>query len=126
MKKKNITIFSTVLIMLIVQVALFVYYGKTLEESDSYRNQEANYILVVQMKYTVAGILQMSEDEKYQYISNITLKNKNGIIISRLDCEGLDKLDKNNIQVEWDMENNKVFYLKDSFINISTGQFICP
>jgi len=112
--------------MLIVQVALFVYYGKTLEELAFYRDQEEEYVLIVQMKYTVEGILQMSEDEKYRYISDIILKTKNGVVISRLDCEWLDKLDKNTINVEWDMENNKVFYSKYLYINISTGQFICP
>lgn len=123
MKKSFLTIISTIIVILLLQLTALLLYGKTLSDSYVSWSPDGKYIFVGHREYSFEGILKLSKSKKYLYFTEIELKTKNGIRIIKTNCTNLDQI---KLDIRWDMDNNKVYYTKDNYINITTGEYTCP
>ena len=123
MKDNLITMLMTIVSILILQLLAFTWYGKTVYEHKASWSPDGNVVFSAKQKYTLEGVFKLSTDEKYLYISEIELENKNGILIARPICSNFDEV---KLAIRWDMENNRVYYTENEYIDITTGKFTCP
>ena len=115
------TVIKTILIVITIQLLVVIYILSLKKHEKMYLYDDAeNYMMIITQE--VKRVKSSSSDERILGILSITVEDSLGHIISSRDCDLYDT----KIDVQWQLEDKKVYYSKTGYIDLATNTFHCP
>ena len=120
MKKRiYITLFTALLIGVAIGVNLF---NKNMELA-SYQSPDGQYELIIKNDRSI--FFTTMPGDGGNPVVEVILKDANGIVIGTSNSNSDCAIFKDSITVEWDFENEQVWYGKAKTIHLKTGKVEC-
>jgi len=118
------TISITIISMLLIEFILAVSYILLPHEVERYQSPDGQYTLIIKSKFRLFAMPGGGGSSSAPAL--IILEDKEGNQISSSDDadEGCG-VDVGSIWVEWDLEDDMIYYAKARRINVKTGKIEC-
>ena len=118
-------IYRVLLVLLFVAVVVGVKFYNAIMIMETYKSPDGQYELVIKREHFIP-LTTMPGDGGYDSASvEVILKNANGDIIGKSSTNSDCGVFKFSIYVDWDIENNQVWYARAKTINLTTGKVEC-
>lgn len=115
---------NTIICILLIEVILAVSYILLPHEVERYESPDRQYILIVKSEFRFFAMPGGGGSSSAPAL--IILKDKDGNQISTSDDAKEEcGVDVGSIWVEWDLENDMVYYAKARGVNVKTGEIGC-
>jgi len=116
-------IYITAFIVLLIGVTIGVHLFNKSMEIASYQSPDGNYELTIKLGLGIFMPTMPGDGGNPEVV--VILKDANGKTIGRSNSNSDCAVFKDSIHVEWDLENEQVWYGKAKTIHLKTGKVEC-
>lgn len=113
-----------IVLTLIFLTGAGIYFYNSPKELKTYQSPDGNYELVVVSKKGIFSTT-MPGDGGTSMPVGVVLKDARGKIIGKSSSNSDCGILRFSIEVEWDFENEQVWYARGKTINLKTGKVAC-
>lgn len=123
MKKRMITIFFLLAIILLTGISLYVYFIDN--KKIKYISPDGSYMLIVKKEMRMFTPKMPGDGGSGNRPVRVILKDRKGKVIGKSDSNPDCGIFESSLEIEWDLENDLVWYGKGKSIHVKTGKVGC-
>lgn len=111
--------------LIVILLCVGFYFLVIFQQGTRYYSPEEQFVIIVKKKQNFFDTIMPGTGGTGSTPVIVTLKNKSGTTIGKSSDNPECSIFDGSIEIEWDIENNKVWYGRGKSINLKTGRVGC-